>query len=159
MAAVCYRVRGLSLEFLLVNTSAGKWTFPKGRIDPTLSGSESAEREALEEAGARGQIESMHFGWYMDTKRALGHESRVREILVAAYLLDVRSTAAPEESGRNPTWFTPEDAKRKLGERRAPQYSSQLASLVDAVVRRVAQAETRRSLAETGESRRLLLQR
>ena len=42
VAAVCYRVRGSFLEFLLVNTSAGKWTFPKGRIVPGLSGSESA---------------------------------------------------------------------------------------------------------------------
>ena len=41
------------VEFLLVNTSSGKWTFPKGRIEPTLSASESAAREAWEEAGAR----------------------------------------------------------------------------------------------------------
>ena len=31
VAAVCYRRRGPSVEFLLVNTNGGnKWTFPKG---------------------------------------------------------------------------------------------------------------------------------
>lgn len=156
VAAVCYRVRGLALEFLLVNTSAGKWTFPKGRIDPSLSGSESAEREAMEEAGAHGLIESAHFGWYVDTKRALGHDGRVREILVAAYLLEVHGTIAPEESDRNPTWFTPQETKRKLGERRDRRYSIQLATLVDVAVKRVASGQPRFAPRETGGSRRLL---
>ena len=105
VAAVCYRVRGFNLEFLLVNTSAGKWTFPKGRIDPQLSGSQSAEREALEEAGARGRIEEVHFGSYLDTKRALGHENRTREILVAAYMFEVRSMVKPEEPDSILWWY------------------------------------------------------
>ena len=42
VAAVCYRLDGPSVEFLLVNTSSGKWTFPKGRLCPSLSPSESA---------------------------------------------------------------------------------------------------------------------
>lgn len=156
VAAVCYRVRGFTLEFLLVNTSAGKWTFPKGRIDPGLSGSESAEREAFEEAGARGRIEEMHFASYMDTKRALGHENRTREIRVAAYMLEVRATVKPEESNRNPTWFTPHETKRKLGERRAPKYSGQLASLVDAAVKRVASSRSGSSARDAAGPRRLL---
>ena len=59
VAAVCYRHTAFSLEFLLVNTSAGKWTFPKGRLSPWLSACEAAAREALEEAGARGEIDEM----------------------------------------------------------------------------------------------------
>jgi 8-oxo-dGTP pyrophosphatase MutT (NUDIX family) len=156
VAAVCYRVRGLSLEFLLVNTSAGKWTFPKGRIDPRLSASESAEREAREEAGAHGLIEAAHFGWYVDTKRALGHEGRIREILVAAYLLEVHATMTPEERDRNPTWFTPQEAKRKLGERRETRYSIQLATLVDVAVKRVAASQPRFTAGEAVSARRLL---
>ena len=153
---MCYRVSGMSLEFLLVNTSAGKWTFPKGRISPSLSASQSAEREAMEEAGAHGQIEESHFGWYVDTKRALGHEGRVREILVAAYLLEVHGTVSPEERGRNPTWFTPQEAKRKLGERRDSKYSSQMATLVDVAVKRVASPEPRFQSRDGAASRRSL---
>jgi 8-oxo-dGTP pyrophosphatase MutT (NUDIX family) len=159
VAAVCYRVRGFTLEFLLVNTSAGKWTFPKGRIDPGLSGSESAEREAFEEAGARGRIEEVHFGSYVDTKRALGHENRTKEILVAAYMFEVRSLVKPEESDRNPTWFTPHEAKRKLSERRASKYSGQLTTLVDEAVERVTSERSSSSLREVAALRRTVVQR
>lgn len=159
VAAVCYRVRGFTLEFLLVNTSAGKWTFPKGRIDPELSGSQSAEREALEEAGARGRIDEIHFASYIDTKRALGHENRTREIMVAAYMFEVRAMVRPEESGRNPTWFTPEEAKKRLGERRASKYSGQLARLVEKAVERVSAERTHSSLREVAALRRALAQR
>lgn len=156
MAAVCYRVRGFTLEFLLVNTSAGKWTFPKGRIDPELSGSESAEREAFEEAGARGRIDEMHFSSYIDTKRALGHENRTREIMVAAYMFEVRSMVGSEEPGRNPTWFTPEDAKKRLGERRASKYAGQLSRLVDKAIERVTSERTHSSRREIAALRRAL---
>lgn len=159
VAAVCYRVRGFTLEFLLVNTSAGKWTFPKGRIDPELSGSESAEREALEEAGARGRIEEAHFGSYLDTKRALGHENRTREVLVAAYMFEVSSMERPEESDRNPTWFTPHEAKQKLGERRASKYSGQLENLVDEAVERVTSERTHSSRRVVTTFRRAIAQR
>ena len=51
VAAICYRRSQFSIEFLLVNTSSGKWTFPKGRISQEMSPWEAAEQEALEEAG------------------------------------------------------------------------------------------------------------
>jgi 8-oxo-dGTP pyrophosphatase MutT (NUDIX family) len=152
VAAVCYRVRGVSVEFLLVNTSAGKWTFPKGRIDPLLSGSESAAREALEEAGALGRIETVHFGSYLDSKRIPG-EDRMREVLVAAYMFEVRTRVEPDESDRNPTWFTPQEAKKKLSEQRASKYSGQMGALVEVAVKRI-------TAAQEGNSRqRLVLRR
>src|SRR5215467_16409834 len=92
VAAVCYRLNGPSVEFLLVNTSSGKWTFPKGRLNPSMSPSESAAQEAWEEAGARGSISEKHFDSYIDTKRALGHDERSREVRIAAYLFEVEST-------------------------------------------------------------------
>jgi 8-oxo-dGTP pyrophosphatase MutT (NUDIX family) len=62
VAAVCYRRRGDSVEFLLVNTSGGdKRTFPKGATERRLSHRQAAERKALEEAGAVGVIEPRHF--------------------------------------------------------------------------------------------------
>jgi 8-oxo-dGTP pyrophosphatase MutT (NUDIX family) len=149
-------VRGTALEFLLVNTSAGKWTFPKGRLEPNLSASQSAEREAWEEAGAVGVIESVQFGWYVDTKRAPGE---VREIVIAAYMFEVHRTATPEESDRNPTWFTPEEAKKRLGERRDPKYSLKLASLVDVAVKRATHSKTRSSARQRPRESSLLLQR
>lgn len=142
-AAVCYRVREFSVEFLLVNTSSGKWTFPKGRIEPALTASESAAREAWEEAGARGRIEHQHFALYIDTKRTLGHDNQTREIMIASFLLEVHAAVKPQESDRNPTWFSPEQARKRLRDARAPKYASQISSIIDAAVDRIDEKKLR----------------
>jgi 8-oxo-dGTP pyrophosphatase MutT (NUDIX family) len=145
VAAVCYRLNGSSVEFLLVNTSSGKWTFPKGRLCPSLSASESASREAWEEAGAKGRIEEKHFGYYLDTKRTLGHDSRTREVRIAAFLLEVHSTETPEESGRNPNWFSPQQARKQLAEGRQPSYSKQITKIIDAALERLTEKSRKRT--------------
>ncbi len=143
VAAVCYRANGSSVEFLLVNTSSGKWTFPKGRVEIALSASESAAAEAWEEAGARGEIEGEAFGVYVDTKRLPGSSEPVREITIAAYLMEVRSAVVPQESGRNPSWFTPQEAKRRLSESRAEKYTNTIHKIVDAAIHRISSASAR----------------
>ena len=147
VAAICYRRRRASIEFLLVNTSAGKWTFPKGRLDPRLSASEAAAREALEEAGAIGRIEASHFDFYFDTKRSFGDGDVICEIQIAAYLLEVGTLAAPHESDRNPTWFSPEEAKKRLSERRLPKYSNHLSRIIDRAIAMVTQPKMDRQVA------------
>jgi 8-oxo-dGTP pyrophosphatase MutT (NUDIX family) len=137
VAAVCYRVNGPSVEFLLVNTSSGKWTFPKGRVNPSQSPSESAAQEAWEEAGARGRIAEKHFDSYVDIKRTLGHDARSREVRIAAYLFEVESTVTPRESGRNPSWFSVREARKQLAEGRSPQYAKQIMSIVDSAIDRL----------------------
>ena len=134
-AAVCYRLTGSSVEFLLVNTSSGKWTFPKGRVSPDVSPGETALQEAWEEAGARGTIEENPFGYYLDAKRGLGHESRIQEIRIAAYLFEVQSTGAPRESGRNPSWLSPAEAKKRLIEGRTAPYSYGIVGIIDAALK------------------------
>jgi 8-oxo-dGTP pyrophosphatase MutT (NUDIX family) len=156
-AAVCFRARETAVEFLLVNTSSGKWTFPKGRIEPHLTGSESAALEAWEEAGAKGQIESAHFAWYLDTKRTLGHDNRTREILIATYLFEVHRTVAPKEGGRNPSWFMPREARLRLAEMRPPRYADLLEEVVDAAVKRIRERHVASGLPQHGRLRRLAL--
>jgi 8-oxo-dGTP pyrophosphatase MutT (NUDIX family) len=134
VAAVCYRMSGPSVEFLLVNTSSGKWTFPKGRLNPSLSPSQSAAEEAWEEAGARGRIAEKHFDFYVDTKRAMGHDARTREVRIATYLFEVESTVTPLESGRNPSWFSPREARKQLAEGRSSQYAKQIANIIDSAI-------------------------
>ncbi len=134
VAAVCYRLSGSSVEFLLVNTSSGKWTFPKGRLCPSLSPSESAAREAWEEAGAKGRIEQNHFGHYLDTKRTLGPDSLTREVRIAAFLMEVHSAEAPLESGRNPSWFSAHQARKRLAEGRQAPYSRHIAKMIDSAL-------------------------
>lgn len=126
-AAVCYRRAGSGLEFLLVNTASGKWTFPKGNIEPHLGASQSAALEAFEEAGVKGWISDHHFDFYR-------HDKNDSEHLVAAYLMQVRQMFVPEESHRNPTWFTAGEAKRKLGKRRPDKYAREFARVIDRAV-------------------------
>jgi 8-oxo-dGTP pyrophosphatase MutT (NUDIX family) len=126
------------VEFLLVNTSSGKWTFPKGRLEPTLTGSETAALEAWEEAGARGRIEEDFFAYYLDSKRTLGHDSRTREVMIAAYLFEVHTTVKPGEAGRNPNWFNAQEAKKQLASGRPSRYSEQIAQIVDAALEKLA---------------------
>lgn len=153
VAAICYRRRRASIEFLLVNTSAGKWTFPKGRLDPKLSAREAAAREALEEAGAIGTIEAAHFDWYLDTKRTFGEGYSSCEIQIAAYLLEVTSVTAPEEADRNPTWFNPEEAKKRLAERRLPKYSNHLARIIDRAMDMVTEQKSDRQITYRSQRR------
>lgn len=154
VAAVCYRHNVFSLDFLLVNTSSGKWTFPKGRMSPWLSNSEAAAREALEEAGVRGRIQEGSFAHYLDIKRALGHDNRSREILIAAHLLEVRSVSMAYEPDRNPTWFSAEEAKERLSEQRAGKYARELGRIVDAALRTVRRTEKQRLATAQRASRR-----
>jgi 8-oxo-dGTP pyrophosphatase MutT (NUDIX family) len=132
IAAVCYRRRGTAIEFLLVNTSSGnKWTFPKGDTDPDFSHSDAAEREAREEAGVRGRIEPRHFCLYTHSKGVFWKLPGVQEYVVKAFLMEVERTSEPEEEMRNPTWFTPAEAKKVLAKGREVKYATEIQAVVD----------------------------
>jgi 8-oxo-dGTP pyrophosphatase MutT (NUDIX family) len=132
VAAVCYRRRGTSVEFLLVNTNGGsKWTFPKGCTDTRLSHSQAAAREALEEAGAIGVIEPRHFHLYIHSKGVFWQPSGVQEFVVKAFLMEVTGTQRPGEEMRNPTWFTSVDAREMLAKGRELKYVAELQTVID----------------------------
>lgn len=130
VAAVCYRRVGQSVEFLLVRTSGGgHWTFPKGHVEAGESGWAAAQREAQEEAGVRGSIVSKPFAVYPHDKHVSG--GRREELSVAAYLMQVESEDSIPELGRDPTWFTPDQAKQKLAEKRDPRYQQAFSQVID----------------------------
>src|SRR5437879_9439654 len=103
VAAVCYRWRGSSAEFLLVNTNGGgKWTFPKGDPHRHLSHSQAARREALEEAGGTGRIEPRHFHLYIHSKGVFWQTARGTGVVIKAFLLEVEEIRTPYEPETNP---------------------------------------------------------
>ena len=117
VAAICYRRHGAAVEFLLVNTNGGnKWTFPKGSPCANMSHSQAAEREAAEEAGAMGTIEPRHFHLYIHSKGVFWQASGVQEFVVKAFLMEVHETRRPDETLRNPTWFSAEEAQQRIDE-------------------------------------------
>jgi 8-oxo-dGTP pyrophosphatase MutT (NUDIX family) len=138
VAAVCYRRRESSVEFLLVNTNgSGKWTFPKGSPSSHISHSEAAEREALEEAGAVGTVKPRHFQLYIHSKGVFWKSPGVQEFVVKAFLLEVKQQRIPHEPERNPTWFTAEDAKRVLAKGRERKYSHELSAVIDRALEQI----------------------
>ncbi len=137
VAAVCYRRSRSGLEFLLVNTDRGKWTFPKGSIEPHLSHSEAAAVEAREEAGAVGIIDRAYFHVYLHAKGVFWKTSEVHELAVKAFLMEVHQVGPPEEPLRNPTWFSPEEAKIALRHRREIKYSKELCMVIELAIREI----------------------
>jgi 8-oxo-dGTP pyrophosphatase MutT (NUDIX family) len=138
VAAICYRKRGAAVEFLLVNTNGGnKWTFPKGSPEARLSHSQAAEREAAEEAGALGTIEPRHFHLYIHSKGVFWHAGGVQEFVVKAFLMEIHELRRGDEPMRNPTWFSPEEARRRLGKGREVKYAHELQAVVDRALERI----------------------
>ncbi len=133
VAAICFRLQD-DLEFLLVRTRAGRWTFPKGGVDGDRSFAAAAAREAYEEAGVRGRVEPDCFIRYRDVKPRAS-----TEVIVNAHLCHVIEQGDPPESHRNPTWFQLEKAKRRLREGRPRRYASELARVVDRAAARLSQ--------------------
>jgi len=140
VAAVCYRMCGGGIEFLLVQSRGGRWIFPKGSIEAGLTHAQSAALEAFEEAGVHGRIEETSFARYVRRERGGKRSSRKTTdggILVHAHLCEVRGLDRPQESNRKRTWFTAEKAKRRLQEDRDEDFGIELARVVDRALSRI----------------------
>ena len=132
VAAVCYRIRKRKLEFLLVRTRKGRWTFPKGGVIHGLTHAQSAALEAFEEAGVHGRIEETSFTSYTLRRRANSSEA-----VIHAHLCEVLRLDTPQEANRTPTWFPPEQTQACLRERRAFDDARALTGVVERAVFRI----------------------
>jgi len=141
VAAVCYRLRTGAIEFLLVRTGSGHWTFPKGGVEPGLSHAQAAALEAFEEAGVHGRMEEASFARYVRSKggrrRGSTKQAPDTEVSTSAHLCEVLRLVTPQESDRNPTWFTTEKAQKKLAEGRTVEFAAELVRVVDRAVARI----------------------
>ena len=133
---MCYRMRGGVIEFLLVRTGSGHWTFPKGSIESGLTHAQAAALEAFEEAGVHGRIEETAFAHYVRRKRSRRRATST-QISTHAHLCQVTWLEKPPEADRDPTWFPAEKAKQRLQRDRAPEYASELGRVIDLAIRRI----------------------
>ena len=141
VAAVCYRVRGDGIEFLLVRTrGGGRWTFPKGSAEPGLTHAQAAALEAFEEAGVHGRIEETSFATYVRRERAKGKSharSGESDLTVSAHLCEVSRLSAPKESGRKRTWFSAAEARLRLRQGRRSGDGAEFARVIHKAVARL----------------------
>lgn len=145
VAAVCYRMGKRGIEFLLVQTRSGRWIFPKGGVEPGLTHAQSAALEAFEEAGAHGRIETVAFARYFRNGRKPATVIKGMQPLatvedqpgVMAHLCEVSRLESPQESNRNPTWFSSTKAEQRLLKDRPSQFGAELARVLARAVSRI----------------------
>jgi 8-oxo-dGTP pyrophosphatase MutT (NUDIX family) len=143
VAAVCYRSGRSGVEFLLVQTRGRRWTFPKGSAERGLTHAQAAALEAFEEAGVHGRMEELPFTRYTYDKTST-------DVTVNAHLCEVTWLEKPQEMNRHPTWFSPEESKKRLRDDRKLEYGSALARVVDRAMTRIQRLQPRRLQPKTG---------
>jgi len=141
VAAVCYRHKAGSTRFLLVRTSSGRWTFPKGRLEDGLLPAQVAALEAFEEGGVEGKVDLRPVGKYLHRKESL-RGCGTKEVIVLAFLLEVEKWALPAESHRSPHWFTSREAQRRLLRRRSAKYLPSIKRVFDSALLEIARKQS-----------------
>jgi 8-oxo-dGTP pyrophosphatase MutT (NUDIX family) len=125
--AVPFRRRKRKVEFCVITSSRGRWLFPKGCIGQGASVTETALKEAYEEAGLHGRIIGDPLGCYVIARNG-------DQLSITALLMEVENTDRrwPEGASRRRRWVTPGKARRVLSQ-------SQLTEILDAAVARLAE--------------------
>ncbi|HLO85639.1 MAG TPA: NUDIX hydrolase [Nostocaceae cyanobacterium] len=96
-----YRVRDGKMEVLLITNRKGqKWVIPKGGLCKGMSAPDSAAKEAWEEAGVVGQVNTHKLGVYQYRKR--GNTYRVNLFLLP---VDTVLEDWPEAQQRERQWL------------------------------------------------------
>jgi 8-oxo-dGTP pyrophosphatase MutT (NUDIX family) len=113
-AVLPYRIRNNDPEILLITSRKGKrWVVPKGVVEPELTPSDSAAKEAMEEAGVAGEVSEQELGNYSYTK----WEGVCR---VQVFLMKVTTELDtwPEDNMRHREWLTIDVAAKRVTEAR-----------------------------------------
>ncbi len=108
--ALPYR-EGDTLQILLITSrESRRWVAPKGWPMPGRTHYRTAQREALEEAGVRGDIAKTPLGTYGYYKRL--KNGTFVPVRVEVYPMRVKEERKswPEKKQRERRWFTPEEA-------------------------------------------------
>lgn len=112
-AVLPYRRRDDGLEVMIVASRKGtRWVLPKGVKEPELSLRDSASKEALEEAGIRGDLDDEPIGHYDYAKWGGVCNVAVFPMAVTESVPD----AEWAESHRQRRWVPVKEAKRLLDE-------------------------------------------
>lgn len=120
-AALCWRQGRKGAQVLLVTSrETGRWVIPKGWPIKGLGGPATAAREAWEEAGAKGVVETDALGLFSYDK-VMDRDRKHPPVLpcrVAVFALRVAELADifPERDQRKRKWFALVAAAQKVDE-------------------------------------------
>ena len=100
------------LEILLITSiRRGRWIIPKGIVEPHLSPAESACKEAWEEAGIAGQVDSKPLGSYQFVKWG-----GVCQVVVFLLRVETVYDQWPEQMYRQRQWLIIPEAAQSVEE-------------------------------------------
>ncbi len=128
-AVVPFRTGSDGLEVLLVTSRRGShWVLPKGVVDPGLTASESAAKEAREEAGVEGIVGARSLGKYR-------YEKWGGTCKVEVFPMEVTAEADvwPESQTRQREWMTLAEATKRLGKKGLRKVVRRLPEAVEAL--------------------------
>lgn len=114
--ALCYRIKSSKVEILLITSRGrGNWIIPKGwpMADETPAG--AAATEAMEEAGATGELSDRVIGFYSYSK---DHNGDSLPCVVAVFPLRVKKLlkSYPEIDQRKRRWVSQKKAVEMVSE-------------------------------------------
>jgi 8-oxo-dGTP pyrophosphatase MutT (NUDIX family) len=106
--AIVLRKRRSSLDVLLILTRKKPCVriFPKGHIEPGENSAAAAKRELMEEAGVVGNL--------LREAGTVTYEFRGKNYRVVYYFFQFDKQVSDGEQGRDPQWFSIEEAKNLL---------------------------------------------
>jgi 8-oxo-dGTP pyrophosphatase MutT (NUDIX family) len=115
-AALPYRV-GEGLEILLITSrGTGRWVLPKGWPMRGRTAHSAAAREALEEAGVKGDVGRIAIGRYSYGKRLKNGAVLACTVEVYPLAVDRQLKRWPEQGQRSFSWFSPTEAAELVDE-------------------------------------------
>ncbi|MGV1790598.1 MULTISPECIES: NUDIX hydrolase [Rhizobium] len=142
-AALCYRVKKKTgdLEVLLLTSrDTGRWVIPKGWPMPGKLSHEVAAREAYEEAGVRGTVETEPLG-------SFGYDKLLKDGIeipcrVQVYALEVSELAKnfKEKGERSLEWVSCKEAAERV---REPELSGIILGFAQRMVKPAAAAQAK----------------
>jgi 8-oxo-dGTP pyrophosphatase MutT (NUDIX family) len=118
VAALVYRIKKQTPEILLITSrGTGRWVLPKGWPQVGKTFAQSAEAEAYEEAGVRGEVSPLSMGTYTYEKSDMC-EGAIGDFLVDVFPMKFlhQEKKWPERGERRLEWCSLEESASRIEE-------------------------------------------
>lgn len=117
-----YRLKDKELEIMLISTRSGRnWTIPKGIVEERLEDSESAIKEAFEEAGLIGNLDET-ISWQFRFRKWGG----ICDVKLYPMKVEKELEDFPERNERKKKWLNFKEAAKKVKFEKVREYILEL---------------------------------